>query len=214
MRDFPIFDTDYGISSLVLKEIPYKKHAFIHIRDVQPDGFDMHLKECVSFCRMAGAERIYASGHERLKDYPLYTSVLEMRGQAIVDPQKLECLFPVTEETVSRWRAIYNERMASVDNAATLEARDEPKILKSSGAYFIHRNGSLLGIGWMEDTSLLAVASCVKGAGERVMNTMLSLVEGAQITLEVASTNIKAIALYERLGFLCSKEVNKWYEII
>ena len=25
MRDFPIFTTDYGVASLILKEIPYKK---------------------------------------------------------------------------------------------------------------------------------------------------------------------------------------------
>lgn len=211
MRDFPIFTTDYGVSSLVLKEIPYKKQAFIHIRDVQQDYFEAHLKECVSFCRMAGAEKIYASGHEKLKEYPIYTSVLEMRGPAAVDPEKVAHLFPVTEETVSRWRSIYNERMAEVDNAATLETRDEPKIVKSSGAYFIHRDGTLLGIGWMEDIKLLAIASCVKGAGEMVMHTLLSIVEGEQVTLEVASTNVKAIALYERLGFVKTVEVSRWY---
>ena len=35
MKDFPIFTTDYGVSSLVLKEIPYKKVAYIRIRDAQ-----------------------------------------------------------------------------------------------------------------------------------------------------------------------------------
>ena len=39
MRDFPIFTTEYGVSSLTLKEIPYKKQAFICIRDVQPGFF-------------------------------------------------------------------------------------------------------------------------------------------------------------------------------
>ena len=31
VRDFPIFTTEYGVSSLVLKEIPYKKQAFMPV---------------------------------------------------------------------------------------------------------------------------------------------------------------------------------------
>ncbi len=213
MRDFPIFTTDYGVSSLVLKEIPYKKQAFICIRDVQEDFFQEHLAECVGFCRMAGAERIFAAGHGKLENLPLYTSVYEMRGEAWVDPEKLRSLFPVTEQTVSRWREIYNRRMEQVDNTATLESRDEKKILESCGAYFVHDSGRLLGIGWLEDTKLLAVASAERGVGELVMHTLMSLVEGSTMTLEVASTNDRAIRLYEKLGFLKTAELSGWYEV-
>ena len=122
MRDFPMCTTEYGVSSLVLKEIPYKNQAFIHIRQVQPGFFPDHLKECAAFCRMCGGEAIFASGNENLQGYPLYTAVLEMRGTAWVDREKLKSLFPVTEATVSKWRNIYNERMRGVDNTATLEA--------------------------------------------------------------------------------------------
>ena len=151
MRDFPIFTTEYGVSSLTLKEIPYKKEAYIRIRDVSEGFFGEHLSECVSFCRMAGADCIFAAGNGNLENYPLHSSVLEMRGTAWVDPEKLACLFPVTEATAARWRSIYNERMRAVDNAQTLEARDEAQIAQSGGAYFIHRDGQLLGIGWLEE---------------------------------------------------------------
>lgn len=213
MRDFPIFTTDYGVSSLVLKEIPYKKQAFIHIRDVQDGFFQEHLKECVDFCRMAGAEAIFAAGNEALSGFPDYTQVLEMRGTAWVDKEKLACLFPVTEATAGKWRGIYNEAMASVDNAGTLEARDEKKLTEAVGAYFVHRDGKLLGIGWLDDCKLLAVAAVEKGAGETVMHTLMSLVEGDTMTLEVASTNQKAIRLYEKLGFLTTGEISAWYRI-
>lgn len=213
MRDFPVFATDFGVASLVLKEIPYREEAYITIQDVQPDGFEEHLKECVSFCRMAGAEMIYAKGHEQLEQYPLHTAVYEMRGTAWVDKEQLECLFPVTEETVSRWRTLYNERMRAVDNAGTLEARDEKRIVEGGGAYFVHRDCELLGIGWLEDTRLLAVASVKPGAGERVMHTLMSLIEGADMTLEVASTNERAIRLYEKLGFLKTAQISRWYMI-
>ena len=213
MRDFPIFTTEFGVSSLTLKEIPYKNQAFIHIRQVQDGFFREHMAECASFCRMAGAEQIFAAGNPELEQYPLYTAVLEMRGQAWVDAEKLRCLFPVTEETVSRWRSIYNERMKNVDNTATLEARDEKRILESGGAYFVHDNGALLGIGWLEDTKLLAVAAVKQRVGEQVMHTLMSLVEGEQMTLEVASTNQRAIRLYERLGFIKTREISRWYEV-
>lgn len=212
MQNFPLFATQFGISSLVLKEIPYRQTAYITIREVQPEGFDAHLKECVDFCRMAGAERIYGTGHEALEQYPLHTAFFKMSGTAWVDKEKLACLFPVTETTVERWRGYYNQRMALIDNAATQEKRDEEEILKSGGAYYVHRDGQLLGIGWLNDCELLCVAA-EPGMGETVMHTLMSLVEGDTMTLEVASTNQRAIRLYERLGFLKTGERSRWYQL-
>lgn len=211
MKDFPMFDTEFGIASLVLKEIPYKGIAYIILREVW-DAENL-LKECVSFCKMCGAERIFAAGHESLESFPHYTTILEMRGQAAVDQANLKSLFPVTEETVSQWRSVYNEKMRSVDNAATMTANDEKWILQSGGAYFVHEDDQLLGIGWLEDTTLLAVAAARPGAGKMVMNTMMSLIEGAQMRLEVASTNDKAIHLYEKMGLIQTKEIRRWYRV-
>ena len=45
------------------------------------------------------------------------------------------------------------------------------------------------------------------------MHTLMSLVEGDQMTLEVASTNKKAIRLYEKLGFLVTRELERWYSV-
>lgn len=214
MQDFPIFSTETGVSSLLLKEVPYRKTAYIRIADVQRDGLEDHLKECVSFCRMVGAEKIYATGHVALEGYPVYTRVLRMQGTAFVDSSKLASLFPVTEKTVGRWRSLYNEAMRNVDNAATLESREERKIIDSGGAYFVHRDGELLGIGWLEDTKLLAVAAMRKGMGETVMHTLMSAVEGSQMELEVAATNSRAIRLYERLGFVATSEVCRWHILL
>ena len=212
MKDFPIFPTEYGVASLVLKEIPYKQTAYITIRDsLEPEKL---VAECVSFCRACGAEKIYAAGHPALERYPLHTAVVEMRGTAEPDPALVEYLFPVTEQTVSRWRSICNERMRDVDNAATLETRDEKTILESGGAYFVHRDGRLLGIGWLEGEKLLAVAAAEPGAGQRVMHTLMSLIEGMPMTLEVASTNERAIRLYERLGFIRTGELRRWYRVL
>ena len=213
MRDFPIFTTEFGVSSLILKEIPYRGEAYIRIRDVSEGFFNEHLAECVSFCRMCGAQRIVAEGNALLEQYPLYTAVYLMKGTAQSEMGKIASLFPATEETVSRWRNLYNEAMGTVDNAGTLETRDEKQIVSSGGAYFVHDRGELLGIFWLEDRKLLAIGGAKKGAGETVMHTMMSLLEGEQISLEVASTNIKAIRLYEKQGFLKTAELSRWYQV-
>lgn len=212
MRDFPIFTTEYGVSSLILKEIPYKKEAYIRIRDVQEGFFREHLDECASFCRMAGADRVLATGHEKLEGDPLYAAIYEMRGTAWVDREKLAHLFPVTEQTVGRWRSICNERMRHVPCAATQTSKEEADILKGD-AYFVHRDGDLLGIGWLREGELLAVAAGKPGAGETVMHTLMSTIEGSTMTLEVASTNEKAIRLYEKLGFLKTAVKTRWYQL-
>ena len=213
MKDVPCFATENGVASLVLREIPYRQEAYVRIQDVQPGALPALLEECVSFCRMAGAEKIYAGGHDGLTLYPLHAAVYEMRGRAWVDREKLENLFPVTADTVARWRSLCNERMRRTDCAATQTAGDEKEILESGGAYFVHRAGELLGIGWLRGTELLAVCSAKPGAGERVMHTLMSLTEGAQITLEVASTNGRAIRLYEKLGFIRTGEKARWHRV-
>ncbi len=208
MKDIPVFTTENGAASLILGEIPYRGQAYIRIQDsLEPESL---LKECVSFCRMCGAERIYASGHPWLKALPLHCAVVEMRGQAAPDPEKSRCLWPVTRETASEFRKLYNARMAGVDNAGTLEAKDEVW-LSSGPAYFVHDGGKLLGIGILEDTCIRAVASAVPGAGEETLHTLFTLCPGELLRLEVASTNTRAIALYERAGFLKTGELSRWY---
>ena len=212
MKDFPMFTTEFGIASLVLKEIPYRAEAYIIIQATQqPEEL---LRECVSFCRMCGAEKIYARGHEVTESYPLHCCIYEMRGQVQVEQPKVEHLWPVTEETVSKWRQLMNERLCSVDHAATLEKKDEQEILNSNGAYFVHCGGELLGAGWLCDGELKLLAACKQGAGERVCHTLFSVQPQEQIRLEVASTNRSALRLYEKLGFVRTAELRRWYRIL
>ncbi len=212
MKDIPVFDTDTGVSTLVLKEIPYKQIAYVTVRSVQPGGLREHLSECVRFCRMCGAERVYASGHGELAQWPKHCDVLPMAMSWTDDGDPGANLFPVTEQTVKRWRELYNERMAPVDNSAVMTARDEKEIL-AGGAYFVHENGELLGIGWMKGSELLCIASVKPGSGARVLKTLLTVADSDRVTLEVASTNGRALRLYERLGFFQCGEARSWYTI-
>ena len=212
MRDFPMFTTEFGVASLILKEIPYREEAYIIIQDTQePEEL---LKECVSFCRMCGAEKIYARGHEITERYPLHSIIYEMRAQIELDESKVENLWPVTEEMVSQWRQLLNERLRPIDNAGTLEKRDEREILESGGAYFVHHQGQLLGAGWLVDGELKLIASAASGMGERVLHTLLSIFPQQEIRLDVVSTNARAIRFYEKAGFLKTAERRRWYRIL
>lgn len=209
MKDIPLFTTEYGIASLTLSQIPYRQTAYIQVQTAQEGKTADLIAECAGFCRAVGADRIFWTA-EDIADVP-HSQILEMRGQANVDQDKVENLFPVTPETVARWRQIHNERMAGVDHARHLTAADEKQLL-SSGAYFIHSGGQLLGIGWLEDNTIRAIASAQPGAGERVLHTLMSLVPNQPLRLEVASTNQKAITLYERNGFVPVRALKNWYK--
>lgn len=210
MKDIPVFTTEYGVASLVLREIPYRQEAYVCIQSsCQPEEL---LSECVGFCRACGAEKIYARNHDFMEKYPIHTAIVKMRGIPQVDESKVEHLWPVTEETVSQWRQFMNERLKKVDNAGTLAKKDEKEILERGGAYFVHRNGELLGGGWLVDGQLLLIAA-VPGAGERVMHTLLLLQPDQPVELEVASTNYRAIRLYEKLGFVQTEELRRWHKI-
>ena len=207
MKDIPMFTTEYGIASLSLQQIPYRAEAYVTV--VQACNLSALLNECVAFCHMCGAERVFATGHPGLEKLPLHTQVIQMRG--CLGSGEIACLWPVTAENAGTWRRIYNEKMKAVDNALALSSQAERQLWEANGAYFIHNGEKLLGIGWLRETQLLAMAAAVPGAGETVLRTLLSLVGEETVTLEVASTNTRAVALYEKMGFIKTEIVRSWY---
>ena len=210
MRDIPVFTTEYGVASLILKEVPYREEAYIIIQSTeQPEEL---LRECVSFCRAVGAEKIYARGHEIAESYPLHCAVYEMRGNIPVDESKVENLWPVTKENIGSWRDFLNGKLRYIDNAGTLEQKGEQEILDLGGAYFVHRAGELLGAGWLVDDELKLIAA-EKGTGERVLHSLLSVTEPEQIRLDVVSTNGRAIRFYEKMGMIKTAELRRWYRV-
>lgn len=214
MKDIPMFTTEHGVASLFLKEIPYRGIAYIRVQDVQPGCLAQLIRECGEFCRAAGAERVYATGHPELEAYTLHCVVERMtlsREQMCAPTAQL---WPVTEATVSQWREYYNEAMKHIDLAATQTGQDEKEICQSGGAYFVHDGKDALGIGWVWEDCLLAVAAVQPGQGRRVCETLMALIDGTQVWLEVASTNERAKRLYHKLGFIKTGEITRWYNIL
>lgn len=212
MKDIPIFDTEYGVASLFLREIPYRKRAHIKLQSaLEPEKL---LEECLRFCRMCGAEWCDASGNAILEQYPLITALQEMRCSRDSIGQTDACMFPVTEQTVQRWLDIYNERMEQVPNAAYMDARDGKQLLKTGDGYFVHRNGQLLGIGKASGDFIDAVIATEPGAGETVVKALSSVLVEDVVRLWVATANERAVRLYERMGFVPVKELSRWYRVL
>ncbi len=211
MKNIPVFTTENGVASLILQEIPYRQEAYVHIRSTAaPEAF---FRECVDFCKMAGAEKIYLTGHPLLEtSYSFHTSVLRLR-RALPENRESGCLFPVQRETLEKFREIYNRRMAKVDNAATLTLSGAEDLLKRGDGYFVHDGKTLLGIGIASGGSIDCVIAEVRGAGQRVMEVLFHALSEDSVELEAASTNAPAMALYERMGFVCVEEISRWYGI-
>ena len=53
LKDIPIFPTQYGVASLILREIPYRQEAYIRVQDVQEEELSLLLSECADFCKMS-----------------------------------------------------------------------------------------------------------------------------------------------------------------
>lgn len=212
MKDIPVFDTEYGVASLFLREIPYRGRAHIKIQSsLEPEKL---LEECIAFCRLCGADWIDAAGHEHLEKYPLITALYAMQRSREGLEQPDACVFPVTPENVQTWLDIYNERMADVPNAAYMDSADGRELLKTGDGYFIHRDGQLLGIGKAAGGFIDTVIAVQPGMGETVVLALASLLTEDTVKLMVAGANTKAVRLYERMGFVKVKQLTRWYRVL
>lgn len=206
MKDIPVFATELGVASLTLSEIPVCKRAYIKIQSTA--CLDAFLEECTTFCRMAGAEQIYASGHDSLQSLPLHAVIVEMQCSREALPDTDAALFPVQENTLSEFVCIYNEKAARIPNAAYLTTVQAQQM---QDGYFVHRDGKLLGIGRASGDTIGFLASVMPGAGQEVLSALAHAITTDVVKLEVATANEKAMALYARMGFVTTSEVSRWY---
>lgn len=211
MKNFPVFTTPSGIASLTLDQVPYTHQAYIRLQScTDPSGL---LEECKSFCMAVGATEVFATGHDVLVEYPVYTDILKMVASRDNIADTDACLFPIQEKTMEQWREIYNERMKQVPLHAYMTLEKTKQILRQGSGYFVHKNGQLLGIGVVSGACIEAIAAVKPGAGSTVLQALCHGIDSDQVVVEVASENLPAMALYERLGFIRSEQIARWYKI-
>ena len=212
MKDLPLFTTEYGVASLVLREIPYQQTAYIRLRTSQEP--EKLLEECIRFCRMVGAERIYATGDDCLARFPFHTEMYRLVCPRDSLGETDAALWPVQEHTAAEFQRIFNEKTPSVPNGAWMNDSDTKEMLKTGEGYFVHRGDTLLGIGRVYGGELRFLASVFPGAGADVLKALCSAVTEDTVTLTVASANEKAMKLYERLGFVKTELLSRWYRVL
>jgi len=212
MKDIPIFTTEHGAAALVLREIPYRQIAYITLHDTQEPA--LLLEECVSFCKACGAENILATGHAYLASFPLETAIVRMERSRSDIGQTDAKLITVKSDTLPQWRQLYNEKMADIPNASYMTESDGKELLAKADGYFIYRDGQLLGIGKASADTIHTLAAVVPGAGETVIKALAKALTEDTVQLTVSSTNERALRLYNRLGFVKTKEISKWYRVL
>ena len=212
MKDFPMFTTEYGVASLILREIPYQQTAYVRMQSsLEPEKL---LAECVAFCRMVGAERIYAMGDSCLEQYPFHTAMYRMVCHKDTLGDTDAALWPVQENTAGEFQRIFNGKTPAIPNGAWMTDQDKKEMLQKGEGYFVHRGEQLLGIGRVAGKELRFVASVSPGAGADVVKALCHACPENTVELTVASKNGKAMDLYQRLGFLPVEELSRWYQVL
>jgi len=211
MKDIPIFSTEHGVAGLVLKQIPYNGCAYITIHDsLEPKEL---LLECCNFCRLAGAGNVYATGHKCLEEFPLHTKILlKCCGREnFGDTDAI--LVPVQTATLEQFRKIYNDAMKMVANASYMSATEAEEILSIQKGYFVYQRETIIGIGAAGGDRIDAIVAVIPGCGRDVLLALNRVLTGAYAEVEVASTNVRAMRLYDKLGFKTISEISTWYKI-
>jgi len=212
VKDIPVFTTEYGAASLILREIPYQQTAYVRLQSSQEP--QKLLEECIGFCRVVGAQRIYAQGDRCLESYPFHTAILRMACDRETLGDTDAALWPVQQNTAQEFQRIFNQKAPSVPNGAWMTDQDTKEMLQTGEGYFVHRGDTLLGIGRVLGGELRFIASVMPGAGADVVKALCHAVTEDTVSLTVASENRKAMALYQRLGFAAVAELSRWYRVL
>ena len=201
MKDIPIFTATNGMASLILREIPYRREAYVHVRAVFT-RLEFLLRECAAFCRMAGAERVFASGVEDFSHYPLHARLMEREIAKEALPSVEAKAIPTEDE---RWLACYREAFRNVPVARTLEHMEH--------CYWIMEQDVPIGFGQIHEGTLHSVGALQKGAGARCVCALAATDSAPSIRLLCAMENQPAMRLYDHLGFSHGAIKETWYEI-
>ena len=211
MKDIPLFTTENGAANLILGSVPGFGTAYVRILSAR-DGKAL-AAECAQFCRAAGAEAVYATGLPEPEGGLLSTEIWRMTAQKARLPQSQAELIPVTAETLEEWVTLYNRKFRTVPNAVWLSPSLGQAVLKAREAFFVRLAGRSVGIAKGAENQVHAVAALAPGGGRAAVLALAKALEGPEITLEVASVNGKALALYQSLGFRKTEALAKWYKI-
>jgi hypothetical protein len=213
MRDIPFFQWEGCVATLALSEIPYRRKAYVLVRLAPAEKLRAFMKECVAFCRMAGAQRIYASAEHPLETgVPAYALVRYVCPRAALQPVNLE-LTPLNAENQHLFLELQRQLFQSVDGAATYTLQDCERIKKAASGFLWMEGGTPIGIGELRNGEIGTVGVTRPGTGGTLVRALAGKLSSEVVSVQTASTNERAIRLYEKLGFRLDEVLSDWYLI-
>lgn len=216
MKDIPMFTGQYGLASLILKEIAVSGRAYVLVRSVWNGQTHAFLQECRDFCRAVGAQTVYASYENEdlpaVHAYDMLTMETEKAKLPQGKPVKLE---PLTPENGEVYLDIYNACFREVIGAASYGKQDLQRLYDKDCAFLAKVDGSYAAVAEISEEGMesIAVLPQYRGSGYDLSLTVLPMVPRKTIRLKVASTNERAISLYRRLGFAQTGVAGRWWKL-
>lgn len=219
MNNIPVFTAQGGTATLILREIPISGKAYILLRTVLPGQAENLAAECASFCKMCGAEEIFASWEDGDLPFlaPAYDIYLLHVAKSALPEGKPVHLVPMTPENDAIYQRIYNRCFSSVSHALSYDRGQIARIYREHQRAFLalDENERPYGIGELHGDELAAIAVLPKyrGRGMDLAISLLHLCPGEDLHVTVASDNEAAMRLYEKLGFHLGGVESKWYVV-
>lgn len=217
MQNIPIFTAEHGLASLILREIPYSGRAYVMVRSVWKGRTQALLEECRQFCCAAGAQEVFASWD--LEDLPARHAydVLELSRPREGLPLPAEPVEPepLSEANAAEYLDIYNRCFRGLPGAASYGREDMRRLMGKNLAFLAKRRGRYAAVAELGAGRLAGVAVLPEfhGLGHDWALTVLARLETPELTLRVASTNARALALYRRLDFGGDRTVSRWWRL-
>lgn len=216
MNNIPVYLSQWGTATLILREIPYKKVAYILLRTVTE--LEPLVQDCAAFCRECGAADCFVAATDSappLPGTPDYTLLCMTAEKAALPPLEqpfhLEPLRPDNEDL---YISLYNRCFQAVSNAATYDRKEVQRVYRERQQGFLaYLEGTPCGMGELHGNELAAVGLLpeYRGMGKALTRALLDRCPGPELRLTVVSNNARALALYKKLGFQVDSVVSQWY---
>lgn len=217
MNNIPLFASQGGTASLVLREIPFTGKAYIILQLIVEEKLPEMIAECCGFCRSCGATECFVSRGDG-DDLPIpvaYETIRMTVHKNLLPPGEPVTLAPIQEANDSIYIRLYNQCFAHVSGAAAYDRKQIQRI------YLLHQkaflallpDGTPFGFGELHDNELAAVGVLpeYRGRGHDLTLALLAHCPGPVCSLTVASDNLRALRMYEKLGFQQEEVVSRWY---
>ena len=219
MNNIPVFTGQGGTATLILREIPVSGRAYVLLRTVLPHMEQALTTECASFCRMCGAEQVFAAWEDGSLDFlpHAYNIMLLHVEKSTLPAGKPVRLIPMTPDNDSIYQRIYNRCFFHVSHALSYDRGQIQRIYREGQQAFLALDAQdkPYGIGELHGNELAAVAVLPKyrGTGTDLTLALLALCPGTDLTVTVASDNDAALHVYEKLGFRVKGVESRWYQL-